>query len=211
MKESIYGKYAKLLPQAMHALVEKVKAFNTQYREKYQENAYEHFLCRIKEEESMREKCRRMGLPETTQSALLEINDAIGLRIVCNFIDEIYEIVAHLKTFPDITVVKEKDYIKNVKPNGYRSYHMILKIRTPFEDAAGNNPGEYYAEIQLRTIAMDSWAALEHQVKYKKNLDGVNLEFITAELKRCADEMASTDLSMQAIRNFVRAKSNELK
>ena len=207
MNTGIYGKYKSVLPLVMQQLVDEVKAFNTKYREKYQESAYEHFLYRIKEEESMREKCRRLHLPETPQSALLDIRDAIGVRIVCRFVEDIYEIVEYLHTLPDIEIISEKDYIRNVKPNGYRSYHMILQITSPVEDLNGNNPGKFYAEIQLRTIAMDTWAALEHQVKYKRNLDGVNLAFITEELKRCADELASADLSMQAIRDFVRAKT----
>lgn len=98
-------------------------------------------------------------------------------------------------------VVEEKDYILNVKPNGYRSYHMILEVITPFPDCDGNENGKYYIEIQLRTIAMDSWASLEHQMKYKKNI--TNHERITKELKRCADELASCDLNMQTIRKLI--------
>ena len=90
-----------------------------------------------------------------------------------------------------MAVYEEKDYIKNAKPNGYRSYHMILRT----------NDG-YFAEIQLRTVSMDTWASLEHQMKYKKTLNG-NEELISKELKRCADELASTDVSMQAIRNLI--------
>ncbi len=209
MEGSIYGKYKEILPKVMERLVSAIERFNGQYREAHGENVYEHFLYRIKAEESMREKCRRQNLPETPASALLEIRDAIGLRIVCSFVDEVYELVDYIRSLPGVSVYNEKDYIKNVKPNGYRSYHMILQTEVPFEDARGEKPGLYFAEIQLRTIAMDTWAALEHQVKYKKNMDGVNLAFITEELKRCADELASSDLSMQAIRNFVRAKTEK--
>ena len=92
---------------------------------------------------------------------------------------------------PDVDVIEEKDYIRHAKPNGYRSYHMILRVN-----------GSVYAEIQLRTISQDTWAALEHQMKYKKNIK--NPEMITRELKRCADELASCDLSMQTIRNLIR-------
>ena len=86
--------------------------------------------------------------------------------------------------------------------NGYRSYHLIARLEAPLEDVKGNNPGHFFVEIQLRTIAMDSWASLEHQMKYKKNIK--NPEMITRELKRCADELASCDLSMQTIRNLIR-------
>ena len=141
------------------------------------------------------------GLPETPYSALNVITDAIGIRIVTRFIDDIYAIIHHLKASSDLTVVTEKDYIRNAKPNGYRSYHMILKAAVPYEDVRGNFPGEYYVEIQLRTIAMDMWASLEHQLKYKQNIS--NASMITSELKRCADELASCDVSMQTIRTLI--------
>lgn len=200
---SIYGKYKDTLPKVMAALTDKIKRLNDAHQAKTGEGIYEHFIYRIKAEDSMREKCRRKGLPETPESALNELHDAIGCRIVTSFVNDIYAIVDYLKAQDDIAVFEEKDYVKNPKPNGYRSYHLIIKLTVPYEDISGHNPGTYFAEIQLRTIAMDSWAALEHQVKYKKNLDGANLELITEELKRCADELASCDLSMQTIRNLI--------
>lgn len=118
---------------------------------------------------------------------------------MCNFIDDIYEIVKSIKRIPYVTVAEEKDYIQNVKANGYRSYHIVLLAEVPFKDVQGHIPGKYYVEVQVRTIAMDSWAALEHRIKYKKNICESNLELITAELKRCADNLASCDLNMQAI------------
>lgn len=209
METGIYGPCGAYLPRAMALLAEPIEACNEERRKRFGEGAYEHFLCRIKSEESMREKCTRYGLPPTPESALRVLHDAIGLRIVCHFVDDIYELAAFLRGLDCVEVASEKDYIRRVKPNGYRSYHMVLRVHTPFADAEGNIPGWYYAEVQLRTIAMDSWAALEHQVKYKKNISGVNLELITAELKRCADELASCDLSMQTIRNLIREKSEE--
>ena len=104
-----------------------------------------------------------------------------------------------------ITIKEEKDYIKNVKPNGYRSYHLIVEITAPYEDILGNNPGKFFAEIQVRTIAMDSWASLEHQMKYKHDIK--NPELIVKELKRCADELAACDVSMQTIRNLINAEN----
>ena len=95
----------------------------------------------------------------------------------------------------------EKDYIKQAKDNGYRSYHLILEVTAPYEDVLGNNPGKFFVEIQLRTIAMDSWASLEHQMKYKKTVR--NQTLIVSELKRLADELASCDISMQTIRDLI--------
>ena len=134
----------------------------------------------------MREKCRRKGLPETPESALQAVRDAIGLRVVCPFLDDVYAIRDHLLAAAGLELVEEKDYIRHVKPNGYRSPHLIVK------------KNGYYAEIQLRTISMDTWAALEHQIRYKKSVGGSALIF--EELKRCADELAATDVSMQIIR-----------
>ena len=204
---SIYGKYEAYLPQAMEMIVSDIEKFNHSYKQKYGENAYEHFIYRIKDEQNMCEKCERQSLPLTPESALDTIHDAIGLRIICNFVNDIYDTINYIKALPHITVFEEKDYIKNAKPNGYRSYHMILQLETPFEDVNGNTPGHYFVEIQLRTIAMDSWAALEHRVKYKKNLSDANLSLITSELKRCADELAACDLSMQTIRNLIRSQN----
>ncbi|WP_296954260.1 GTP pyrophosphokinase family protein [uncultured Dialister sp.] len=202
MPESIYGAHKDTLPKILDGLVSKIKAFSDDYKEKTGEAAYEHLIYRVKSEESMREKCRRKGLPETARSALVDIHDAIGIRIVCCFLNDVYDNIEFISSLPDVEIVNRKDYIRNSKPSGYRSYHLILRLTAPFEDEEGNNPGKFYVEVQLRTIAQDSWASLEHQMKYKKDIK--NPEMITRELKRCADELASCDLSMQTIRNLIR-------
>ena len=207
MEQSIYGQWESVLPQVMDKLRGMVEAFREEYQRTWDQSPYEHFIYRVKGEESMREKCRRKGLPETAHSALWQIHDGVGLRIVSHFVDDIYALADYLRHMEGIRFVEEKDYIRRSKPNGYRSYHIVLTVEMPCEDVNGNCPGQFFAEIQLRTIAMDSWAALEHEVKYKKNLDGVNLALVTAELKRCADELASCDLSMQTIRNLVREQT----
>ena len=157
----------------------------------YRMDPVEHCLCRIKSEESMREKCRRQGIPENTESALSVIHDAVGIRVVCAFISDVYRVRDFLKSLPQLSLVEEKDYIRHAKPNGYRSYHMILLV-----------DNHVYAEIQLRTISQDTWASLEHHLKYKKTLNQ-DTNLIVQELKRCADELASTDVSMQTIRDAI--------
>ena len=142
----------------------------------------------------MQEKCRRQGLPETEESALVRIHDAIGLRVVCAFLDDVYAMRDALASADGVEIVQEKDYIRAAKPNGYRSYHMILRL------------DGYFAEIQLRTISMDTWAALEHHLTYKKGEPGA---LIRQELKRCADELASTDVSMQTLRDMILNESGE--
>ncbi len=201
---NIYGPAKDSLASVMADVARGIAAYNEIEKEKTGEALYEHLSYRLKAEESMEEKLKRKGLPLTAESACFGVQDAIGFRMVCRFVDDIYENVNRLKALPGVTVWKEKDYIRHVKPNGYRSYHMILDIEAPYEDAKGNRPGHFFIEVQLRTIAMDSWAALEHEMKYKHQVE--NADLISRELKRCADELASCDLSMQTIRNLIRKR-----
>ncbi len=149
---------------------------------------------RIKKPESMVRKLEMRGLPTDSKTALKSTNDAVGIRIVCSFVDDVYEIARWLRTRKEFEIITVKDYISYPKPNGYRSLHLILRF------VEGENEG-LTAEIQLRTIAIDFWAALEHQLKYKKNVD--HEKTIRKELKRCADEIASVDVSMQTLRDIL--------
>ncbi|ETA74103.1 GTP diphosphokinase [Ligilactobacillus equi DPC 6820] len=198
---SIYGEYEAYLPQILEEMMNKIRVINQEYKENRNCKLYEHLIGRIKTENSMREKCQRKGLAMSTKNALWEIKDAIAIRVVCGFVDDIYTMVEQLRALSGWRVIQEKDYVKNAKPNGYRSYHMIFDIVTKFPDINGRQPGHYYLEVQLRTIAMDSWASLEHEMKYKHDIK--DPEKITKELKRCADELASCDISMQTIRQLI--------
>lgn len=191
MGNSIYGNHINRMEEIVKNMQDRIAGLREKILNEQGMDPIEHYLARIKSDESMREKCRRNGLPETEESALKEIKDAIGIRIVCAFLDDVYIMRDYIIQMPDISVIQEKDYIRKAKPNGYRSYHMILQTSDG-----------YYIEVQLRTISMDTWAALEHHMKYKKNLT-CDTELIVAELKRCADELASTDVSMQAIKNLI--------
>lgn len=202
MNMNIYGEYQSVLPQIMSELTTSLQQLNKEYQQKNDLSLFEHLNARIKSEQSMIEKCHRKGYPVTTYSALRKNRDSIGLRIVCNFIDEIYDCVDLIEQMPDVKIVEKKDYITQSKPNGYRSYHLILDKTFNYPDPDGQNPGHYFVEIQLRTIAMDTWASLEHEIKYKHDIK--NPEMISQELKRVADELASCDISMQTIRQLVR-------
>ena len=160
----------------------------------------EYITSRVKTEESMKEKLKRKKLPINLETALTKIYDAAGIRIICAYIDDVYTVVKMLKKFKDLKILKEKDYIKNPKSNGYRSYHIVFQV--PLDIAGEVHPVNI--EIQIRTIAMDFWASLEHEMKYKKNIK--NQKMIVEELKRCADEIATTDINMQAIRNMINGK-----
>ena len=195
----IYGKYRPAMEAVLNYLAGQVEEKG---KTESGEKLYEHLSCRIKSEDSMREKLHRKELEETQKNALHTLTDAIGVRVVCLFVDDVYECVKRIREFPRLSVVTEKDYIMDAKPNGYRSYHMIVDVTSDEEDVDGNRPGHYFAEIQLRTIAMDTWAALEHELKYKKNI--VNQEMIIQELHRCANDLAACDVSMQTLRKIIR-------
>ena len=155
--------------------------------------------ARIKRASSMREKLRRRSLPETAETALSEIRDAAGVRLVCPFVEDIYRTADLIRAIPGIRIHREKDYIRSPKPNGYRSFHMVVTLPLRFLPEAPAEP--VWLEVQLRTIAMDCWASIEHRVKYKREVPEQKL--IVQELKRCAGEIASTDLSLQTIRELI--------
>lgn len=201
-EQDIYGKYDVYLPKILDDLSQRIQEANDRVKQETGQKLFEHFNARVKQAASMEEKCQRKNLPRVPESALKEIRDAIGIRIVCGFIEDIYQTIEVLRQLEGCEIVLEKDYIRAAKPNGYRSYHLILEVETPYEDCHGQNPGRYFVEIQLRTIAMDSWASLEHQMKYKHEIK--DSKRIVRELKRCADELASCDVTMQTIRNLIR-------
>ena len=140
----------------------------------------------------------------TKFEVLATVNDVAGIRVICSYIDDIYEIANALLAQDDITLEKRKDYIVNPKPNGYRSLHLIVKVPVFF--ASGKK--DMKVEVQIRTIAMDFWASLEHQLKYKQNIQ--NQDEIVAQLKNCADVISSTDEEMLGIRQKIEAGNDTL-
>ena len=142
-------------------------------------NAIVYYCSRIKSPESMMHKLEALALPTDCFTALDNTFDAVALRIICAFTEDVYTIVRWLKTRPELEIIREKDYIAYPKPNGYRSLHLQIWLKAL----------QLPAEIQVRTIATDFWATLEHQLKYKKHIP--HEELIRSELKRCADEIAS--------------------
>ena len=179
-----------------------VRDIESDCRDSAGDKLFEHISCRIKSDASTREKLGRLGVMEDEQNALNSITDSIGIRIVCLFIDDVYECVKVIRNLPGCSVVQEKNYILNAKANGYRSYHMILDAEYDEHVNDSMLHQSYYVEIQLRTIAMDTWAALEHEMKYKKDIK--NPELIAGELKRCANDLAACDVSMQTIRQIIK-------
>lgn len=187
--EEYYGKAYLQLKRAEKTLLDLIHDYPTQ---SYPNGVEPILYCksRIKRPDSMIRKLEQRGLPSDGVSALSHMHDAVGVRIVCSFMDDVYKIAGWLKTRSEFAIVKTKDYIAYPKPNGYRSLHLVLS----FPSLSGQ---QLMAEIQLRTIAIDFWAALEHQMKYKRNIE--HEKTIRDELKRCADEIASVDVSMQTL------------
>jgi len=161
--------------------------------------------ARVKSARSMRRKLEKQGLPVTAESSTHAVWDAAGVRLICPFIEDVYTTAGLIYTIPGVRIMREKDYIHTPKPNGYRSLHMILTLPLRFMGAEETDP--VYLEVQLRTIAMDCWASIEHQLKYKRDIP--NQGFIVQELKRCAGEINSTDLSLQTIRELIEHPAEE--
>lgn len=192
-----YGKYYEPLQELKGEVLQWLDDIVAAIAGEQGEVPVEHIRSRIKSPEGLQEKLKRKGLQENVEEAMCQISDIIGFRLVTHFVGDVYRIVQYIKEDGRYTVIKEKDYISSPKQNGYRSYHVILEC--PFY---GTENERLRVEIQIRTIAMDCWASLEHEMRYKKHIE--NAALIEKELKRCAGEMASTDLSMQTLRDMIR-------
>ena len=169
-------------------------------------NPIEMIKSRVKKPLSIVEKLQRRGLEVSLESMVKNLDDVAGVRIICSFVDDIYEVAEMLVRQDDVKVIAVKDYIKNPKPNGYRSYHMIVEVPVFFTDSKRF----IRVEVQIRTIAMDFWASLDHELKYKKSFVDTDGE-ISGELKECADVIAQTDEKMLEIRKRIEAQGVEVR
>ena len=178
---------------AIQEVTTKLEVLNHEMSVRNNRNPIESIKYRIKKPKSIAEKLARSGHPISLESVSQHLNDVAGVRVICSFIDDIYTISNMLTRQDDIKLIKVKDYIKTPKENGYRSYHMIIEIPVFFSDRKQH----VRVEIQIRTIAMDFWASLEHRVRYKNDIP--NAEEISARLKKCADVISATDIEMRNI------------
>lgn len=179
---------------ALDQMDTKFSIISQEYNLIHGHNPIEHTKSRVKSFESLINKLVRKGCDITTKAAKEHINDIAGLRIVCSFLSDIYNMVEVLKEHEDIKILKMKDYIKNPKPNGYRSLHLIVEVPVYLT----NRVEHAKVEIQIRTIAMDFWASLEHKIYYKLNNEVPNQ--LTDELKEAADIANYLDEKMLHIR-----------
>lgn len=193
--EEFYGKNYPQMKQAEKKLLDLIDSYRVQVEENYDLQPIIYTCSRIKKPKRMLEKLERKGFERTLDAALTKVNDAIGIRAVCAFAEDVYRLVNWLYSRSEIVIIEEKDYYANPKPNGYRSYHIIVRV----EVETGKT---FLAEFQIRTIASDFWATLEHRLKYKKDIP--HEKIIREELERCALEVVSVDASMQAIRDLLK-------
>ena len=174
-------------------LTTKLQILNREFEQSNDRNPIENIKSRIKSAESIAKKMERKGLPMTLSCLTNNIYDIAGIRVICPFITDVYEVARMLLSQTDVELIQIKDYIREPKKNGYRSLHLIVKINVFFSDGMRQVP----VEVQLRTIAMNFWASTEHQIRYKK--DKVITPEMHARLKKCADIMADADYQMQKL------------
>lgn len=204
LKEYLAG-YNRLMAYYKCAMMEvetKLNVLNEQFSLRYDRNPISSIKTRLKSPESIKNKLEGRTLPITLESIEKNLHDVAGIRVVCTFPQDVYTIKKALLSQDDITLIEEKDYIRNPKTNGYRSLHLIISVPIYLL----HEKRTMQVEIQLRTIAMDSWAELEHQLKYKK--DVVFTEEMSQNLLLCAQMSAELDARMDFLRDCVGEKGD---
>ena len=194
--------YNRLMSYYKCAIMEvetKFKVLNEQFSLHYDENPIEAIKSRLKSPDSIMKKLRKKELPFTTDAIEENITDIAGIRVVCSFEEDIYKMADCLLQQDDVTLIERKDYIKHPKESGYRSLHLIVEVPIFLE----NEKRPMKVEVQLRTIAMDFWASLEHKLRYKKNIDAELLEKLSVDLVDCANKSAELDKKMERIKKKI--------
>ncbi|MED1672649.1 GTP pyrophosphokinase family protein [Pallidibacillus thermolactis] len=182
---------------ALEEISTKVNILKDEFRLIHDYNPIEHVNTRIKSAESLIRKIQKKNIPFSLEAIKENIRDIAGIRIICSFVSDIYRISEMIQAQSDIEVVEVKDYIKNPKPNGYQSLHIVMKIPVFMSDRVER----VFVEMQIRTIAMDFWASLEHKIYYKYNKQIP--EHLTKQLKEAADTVAELDRKMEDINNEI--------
>ena len=199
--------FAELMMRYKCAMLEvktKLDVLNTQLSLENDRNPFESIECRLKSGPSIIEKLNRKGLELSSESIEKNLNDVAGIRVICSFPEDIYILAEELCSQDDIRLIARKDYIKDPKPNGYRSLHLIVEIPIFLM----TEKKYMRVEVQFRTIAMDFWASLEHKLKYKKDIKQ-DVEEISEELRECAEEISRLDMKMQSIHRKISGSVGE--
>jgi len=199
--------FAHLMMQYRCALREvqtKLEVLNTELSMDHDRNPFESISCRIKKPISIIGKLKKMGLDISIENIEHHLHDVAGIRVICTFQKDIYILAENLCEQDDIKLLARKDYIKNPKPNGYRSLHLIVEIPVFFAE------GKKYmqVEVQFRTIAMDFWASVEHKIYYKKEIDHNTTQF-TEKLRRCAENINAIAIELENISREIEAQEEQ--
>ncbi len=188
---------------ALKQVETKLEILNEEFQHVHQYNPIEHIKARIKSPESIVKKLKRHGYESTIDNMVKHVNDIAGIRVICSFTSDIYAIAEMIRVQKDIQVIATKDYITYPKTSGYRSYHMIVTVPVYLSDRIVDTR----VEIQIRTVAMDFWASLEHKIHYK--LEGDAPDYIKNELIDCARMVADLDAKMLSLNEQILQTSQE--
>ena len=183
----------------------KFRVLNHELSLEYDNNPIESIKTRVKSYDSILKKIRRKNIPLNLRAIEDNLKDIAGVRVICSFPDDIYKLAESFLKQDDITLIERKDYIKNPKPSGYRSLHLIVQVPIFLQ----NEKKMVNVEVQFRTIAMDFWASLDHKMRYKKELSDEEVEILQEELYDCARQSAALDERMQGIRDRITKKQEQ--
>lgn len=197
-----YREYEMVCSCAMREIKTKFEVLDAEFDVKHRRNPISSIQTRLKSLDSVIRKLRRLELEPNLDNIKNHVHDMAGVRVICSYIDDIYAIAASFLAQDDITLIARKDYISSPKFSGYRSLHLIVGLPVFFSD----HKRYVTAEVQIRTVAMDFWATLEHQMRYKNETN--SSPDIIRELRECADVIASTDLRMMELRDRVEAQED---
>ena len=184
---------------ALKEIGTKLEILNDEFQHVHQYNPIEHIKSRIKSSESIVKKLKKHGYESTIENMVKYVNDIAGIRVICSFTSDIYRIADMIRNQNDIKVLSVKDYIQNPKPSGYKSYHMLVTLPIFLSDRIVDAK----VEIQIRTVAMDFWASLEHKIRYK--FEGCAPEHIKAELVECSNMVSELDAKMMSLNEEIQS------
>ena len=184
---------------ALKQVETKIDILNGEFQHRHKYNPIEHVKSRIKTPESIVKKLKRHGYESSIENMVRYINDIAGVRLICSFTSDIYRLAEMIGNQSDLKVLSIKDYIKNPKESGYKSYHMLVSVPIFLSDSVVDTK----VEIQIRTIAMDFWASLEHKIYYK--FEGNAPDYISRELKECAKMVSELDDKMLSLNEAIQA------
>ena len=184
---------------AMKEVGTKLEILNDEFQHVHKYNPIEHIKSRIKSPESIVKKLKRYGHETSIENMVKYVNDIAGVRLICSFTSDIYRLAGMIGNQSDLKVLSIKDYIKNPKESGYKSYHMLVSVPIFLSDSVVDTK----VEIQIRTIAMDFWASLEHKIYYK--FEGNAPEYISRDLRECADMVSALDEKMLSLNAAIKA------